>query len=113
MGNTLIYRIPAQRPMSRIAVVLLAGMICGTAQAVTAEYQIRRIVYLKTSCGLESLVTLEASSGRERFKATCNNISAYPKGLEIICTDPVDDRSCMITTRAVRFDQLQLMRPTN
>jgi hypothetical protein len=99
--------------MNRIAAVLLVGMICSAAQAVTAEYQIRRLVYLKTSCGLESLVALETSSGRERFEATCNNISAYPNGLEIICTDPVDDRSCMITTRAVRFDQLQLMRPTN
>jgi hypothetical protein len=97
--------------MNRIAVALLAGTICSTVQAATAEYQIRRLVYLKTSCGIESLVTVEASSGRERFKATCNNISAYPNGLEIICTDPVDDRSCKIMTRAVRFDQLQLMQP--
>lgn len=91
--------------------LLVACLHCSEAAAETAEYQIRRLIYLTTSCGVESLVTLDSSPGNERFKAMCKNVSAYPSGLEVVCTDPSDDRSCRIITPAVKFDQLELLQP--
>lgn len=96
--------------MPRCLPLFAACAICSNAIAETAEYQVRRLVYLESSCGVESLAKLNSSPGHERFKATCKNISTYPDGLEVECTDPSDDRSCKILTPAVTFDQLELLQ---
>lgn len=111
MGDPFLYRIASQRLMKRylsLAIVCVAG---SGAVAETAEYQVRRLIYLESSCGVESLSRLDASPGHERFKAVCRNISAYPDGLEVACSDPSDDRSCKVLTPAVMFDQLELLQP--
>jgi len=97
--------------MSRGVFLVLACVGCGAAVAETADYQVRRLIYLGSSCGVESLTRLDEAPGHERFKAVCRNVSAYPNGLEVDCTDPLDDRSCTIATPAVTFDQLELLQP--
>lgn len=97
--------------MNRTAAALLFCLFGNDTAAATAEYQIRRLIYLNTGCGLDHLSTIESQPGQEKFRATCKNLSAYPDGLEIVCTDPFDDRSCRIMTHAKRFDQLELMQP--
>lgn len=92
---------------------LVVCAICSQAAAETAEYQVRRLIYLGSSCGVESLERFDPSPGHERFKAACKNVSAYPNGLEIDCTDPSDDRSCTIVTPSVTFDHLELLQPKN
>jgi hypothetical protein len=89
----------------------VACAVSSNVFAETAEYQIRRLVYLGSSCGIESLARSSALPGHERFKVMCRNVSAYPNGLEVVCTDPADDRSCRIVTPAATFDQLELLQP--
>jgi len=97
--------------MKRHLALVIACAVCSKAIAETAEYQVRRLVYLQSSCGVESLTRLDSPSMNEHFKVMCKNVSAYPNGLEVVCTDPSDDRSCKILTPAVTFDQLELLQP--
>lgn len=97
--------------MRRCLLLLAACTVNGAALAETAEYQIRRLIYLGSSCGIETLARLKPTPGHERFKAACRNASAYPDGLEVDCTDPMDDRSCAIVTPPRSFDQLELLQP--
>lgn len=85
---------------------------CSDGGAETQEYQIRRLIYLSTSCGIQSLKSVDSAPGRERFKATCGNTSAYPDGIEVLCLDPEDDRSCKVLTAPHYFRQLELLRPS-
>lgn len=76
------------------------------------DYMILRMLYLGTTCGVQKLERLDA--GRpdwRRFKAECRDVSSYPHGLFVICTDPDDDRHCRAETTAREFDSLELLRP--
>lgn len=84
----------------------------GPVAAEIHEYMILRLVYLNTSCGTQSLERLETGPAYTRFKVTCRNVSAYPDGLTVLCTDPDDDRACLIETKEKSFDSLDLMRPS-
>jgi hypothetical protein len=97
--------------MKRVTLAIASCALSGASLAETADYQIRRLIYLGSSCGLEALERVDATPGSERFKATCKNASSYPNGLEVVCSDPFDDRSCRIVTIARHFDQLELLQP--
>lgn len=76
------------------------------------DYMILRLLYLGTSCGTQSLERLDPPQpDHRRFKATCRDVNAYPDGLFVTCTDIADDRSCVVETKANRFDSLELLRP--
>lgn len=94
-----------------LVLLLLSGPFAGPASAEIHEYMIRRLLYLGTSCGVDTLERLEAPGDRRRFRATCRDVNAYPKGIEVTCTDIADDRSCVIDTPPKAFDSLELMRP--
>lgn len=101
--------------MRKAFLSIVSVMICCTLShqgaAITQEYQIRRLIYLSTACGIETYSIIDEKPGHEVFKVTCKNVSSYPDGIEIVCSDPDDDRSCKVTTEASHFDQLELMRP--
>jgi hypothetical protein len=97
--------------MKRVGLTIAYAVLSGTSLAETADYQIRRLIYLGSSCGLEALERIDATPGNERFKATCKNVGSFPYGLEVVCSDPFDDRSCRIVTIARNFDQLELLQP--
>lgn len=94
-----------------VAAPLLCCTLSAPGAATTHEYQVRRLIYLATTCGAQSFEVLEAKPGHERFRLTCKNTSAFPDGVDVLCTDPDDDRSCVVQTRPTSFDQLELMRP--
>ena len=84
----------------------------GTVRAEIADYMILRLLYLGTSCGVQKLERLEPiKPERQRFKAECRDVTHYPHGIFVTCTDPHDDRHCKIETEAKSFDSLELLRP--
>ena len=84
----------------------------GTVRAEIADYMILRLLYLGTSCGVQKLERLEPVKPEwRRFKAECRDVTHYPHGIFVTCTDPHDDRHCKIETEAKSFDSLELLRP--
>ncbi|AHB50266.1 hypothetical protein W911_12640 [Hyphomicrobium nitrativorans NL23] len=98
----------------RLAAVVLGLAAPASASAEIHDYMIRRLLYLDTSCGVDQLERLPPpTESTRRFKALCRNVSAYPDGIVVTCTDIADDRSCKIETAPKTFDSLKLMRPEN
>lgn len=100
--------------MTERAALLSAAMSLSLAGAATAEiqdYMIRRLVALNTGCGVESLVRLASKPNARRFKVTCLNVSSYPDGLTVACSDIDDDRSCVVETKEQEYRALQLLQP--
>jgi hypothetical protein len=100
--------------MMRIATrafAMLAGLVTPVHSEIH-DYMILRLLYLGTSCGVQKLERLDAERPEwRRFKAECRDVSAYPHGLLVTCTDPDDDRHCTIETQPNEFDSLELLRP--
>ncbi|WP_210258061.1 hypothetical protein [Hyphomicrobium sulfonivorans] len=99
----------------RSAMVALAFGIAAAnsnARAEIKDYMILRLLYLDTSCGVDHLERLEPDAdGNQRFSAKCRNVSSYPDGLEVLCTDADDDRSCRVTTPEKTYKHLELLQP--
>lgn len=94
-------------------VVLASGLLLHGHPAVGEihDYMIRRLVYLGTSCGADTISPVKAAAGHRRFHIVCHNTTAYPEGLSVDCSDPEDDRSCLIEEKPREFDKLDLLRP--
>ena len=93
---------------------MLVGSLLSSQRASSEihDYMILRLLYLGTSCGVQTLVRLdEPNANLRRFKADCRDANSYPHGIFVTCTNIDDDRSCRIDTEAKSFDSLDLMRP--
>ncbi|MCC7252340.1 hypothetical protein [Hyphomicrobium sp.] len=90
---------------------LLLVVAGGPASAEIHDYMIRRLLYLGTSCGVDTLERLESPDDQRRFRAVCRDVASYPKGVVVTCTDIADDRSCTIDTPPKAFDSLELLQP--
>lgn len=100
-----------RRRSACLAVTCAAGL-AGPAAAEIHDYMILRLLYLGTSCGVQSLERLAPPRDDwRRFKATCRDVNSFPEGILVTCKDIADDRSCLIETEAKRFDSLDLLRP--
>jgi hypothetical protein len=42
--------------------------------------------------------------------ATCRDVTSFPDGLTVLCTDADDDRSCRIETAPKTFENLDLLK---
>ena len=93
----------------------LVPMLAGEASAEIKEYQIRRMLMLKTDCGVSSLdvapVTEQPGRYETRFLAGCENVTHYPDGVEILCPDTEDEHDCRIVTVKRAFPHLHLPNP--
>lgn len=105
---------PSRRSAAVAAMIALAADTAATHSAARADikdYMILRLLYLDTSCGVEHLQQLAPDvDGNQRFHADCRNVSSYPDGLEVLCTDPEDDRLCKVLTPEKTFNHLELLR---
>ena len=93
-----------------VCFILMVTMAADRATSEIHDYMILRLLYLNTSCGTLSLERIEVTPPLSRFKATCKNVSAFPDGLTVLCTDPDDDRECRVETPEKTFDHLDLLR---
>jgi hypothetical protein len=96
------------RPIIAIGAVAFGGV--ASAQAEIKDYEVLRLLYLHTPCGMASVTSRETTPERVRFKADCQNLTAFPDGAEVVCTDHNDDRSCRVETNAKDFNNLELLK---
>jgi hypothetical protein len=89
---------------------VLAAVWPGRTIAEIHDYMILRLLYLHSSCGALSLERLESTRSNRRFMAKCRDVTSFPDGLTVLCTDPDDDRSCRIETAPKTFDNLDLLK---
>ena len=82
-----------------------------SAEARVQEYQVVRLISYHTSCDLDRLEDRSPATGPVRFAATCANLTTYPDGLEVVCDDRDDDRSCHVVTPERTFHDLELLTP--
>lgn len=102
----------AKAAWTNVALATVAISGADGASAEIHDYMIRRLLYLDTSCGVDRLARLPPpTEDTRRFTAVCRNVSAYPDGIVVTCSDIADDRSCKIETEPRTFDSLKLMRP--
>ncbi|MFG5118828.1 hypothetical protein [Methylorubrum sp. POS3] len=95
-----------------LAVLAAALLMPAAPRAEVKEYQIRRMLMLKTDCtvtGLDSARVADDPHTRERFLATCENVSHYPDGVEIVCPETEDERDCTLLTAKREFPHLRLL----
>lgn len=101
---------------------LALSALPGAAFAEMKEYQIRRMLMLKTECGVSGLdiSKITESSGApsvsrghytDRFFAECENVTHYPDGVEILCPDTEDEQDCRILTLKREFPHLHHFKP--
>ncbi len=83
-----------------------------SALAEINDYYIRRLIVYQSDCKLDELIRVELKSSSE-FHATCLNVSFYPDGLEILCSDNTDNSSCKVKTESKAFNSLELLRQDN
>lgn len=81
-----------------------------SAFAGVQDYQIVRLIAMKSECSRTTLVRTELGEGKLRFHAECRNVSHYPDGVNVVCSDETDERSCTIQTEAKKFDHLKLLQ---
>lgn len=102
----------ARRALAIAALLGTYAAAMADARAEVKDYMIRRLLYLNTSCGVDHLERLDPDKdGNQRFYARCRNAGSYPDGLEVLCTDTDDDRSCRVTTPERTFKHLELLQP--
>ncbi|CAN1724195.1 conserved protein of unknown function [Hyphomicrobium sp. 1Nfss2.1] len=99
--------------MIRFGPVSVASLLLATSAAAEIhDYMILRLLYLNTSCGVEHLERLEPDTPEtRRFHAECRDVAAYPNGIDVVCADVLDDRSCKVETTPKNFDNLELLSP--
>ncbi|MFW1677735.1 hypothetical protein ACFVYJ_08130 [Pontibacter sp. JAM-7] len=89
-----------------ISLVVLAT----PAFAQVMDYQVLRLVSLKTDCRRDNLTREITDNGGLLFQVRCQNISHFPQGVKIFCPDASDERSCVLLNKGVEFKQLMLLQ---
>ena len=91
-------------------ILLSSVFLPSLAKAEIKDYMIRRMIILKTECKLDELKRSEPSEGGFKYLAICENVSFYPDGVTINCSDKDVETSCKIKTKAKKFDNLNLLK---
>jgi predicted NAD/FAD-binding protein len=87
-----------------IALYAMEGM------AAVQDYQVIRLIMMKSECVQDQLTRTDKSDGSIEFLAHCKNLSHYPDGLHVVCSDGEDERSCKVQTQAKQFNSLKLLQ---
>lgn len=92
-----------------------AFFLCNYYQPVRAElkdYQIVRMIMLKSECQLAELERDLKPDRSVKFKASCKNESFYPDGVTITCPDidNNDAHACVLDAKKKSFDSLELLQ---
>lgn len=103
---------PAMPRAVWVLVASLAALVPSVTQAELKDYQIARLIILKSECQLSVLSRDVKADGSVIFTGECKNVSHYPDGIVVFCPDldNNDERSCKIETKQKSFDNLQLLQ---
>ncbi len=73
------------------------------------DYFVRRLVLYESDCRLDTLAREKTNNQQARFFVTCQNISFYPDGIDITCSNEDDETSCEIKTNSRKFNSLDVL----
>ena len=93
---------------------VIAALLAITAYPAAADvkdYEVIRYLYLKPTCGRSTITKIEKLDAALRFHAECQDLTSFPDGAVVLCSDPSDDRSCKLESAPQQFKDLNLMRP--
>lgn len=96
--------------MRKTLSILILSLVSASALASVKDYQVKRLIMMKSDCVEQSLARTETESGGLMFVAQCKNLSHYPDGVKVLCDDPEDERSCKLQTKAKSYDHLRLLQ---
>ena len=100
---------PPQFQVGRILIALFF-FLTSSSEAQINDYQIRRLILYKTDCRIDSLARQTVSADTVDFLVTCQNLSFYPDGVLVHCSDAEVETSCMVKTESRSFDLERLQR---
>jgi hypothetical protein len=89
---------------------ILITLFAIEGHAAVQDYQVIRLVAMKSDCIKNDLLRTERSDGSIEFFISCKNLSHYPDGLQVTCSNVEDERSCKIKTEAKQFNNLKLLQ---
>ena len=98
--------------MKYLTFLLLFGL-CFNAMAEVKDYQVIRLIALKSECVRDGLERAYINDTGVEFSAACTNLSHYPNGIKVFCDDRNDERSCRILTKPKSFEYLNLLQSSN
>lgn len=90
--------------------IIILSLVSVSALASVKDYQVKRLIMMKSDCVEQSLERNESENGGLLFVAQCKNLSHYPDGVKVLCEDPEDERSCKLQTKAKSYDHLRLLQ---
>ncbi|EAR62090.1 hypothetical protein [Neptuniibacter caesariensis] len=86
------------------------SVVCTNVVAEVKDYQVIRLIAMKSECQREDLNRFNRDKKSVTFQAKCSNVSHYPDGVKVHCSDRGDERSCKIMTAAKEFNHLKLLQ---
>lgn len=90
--------------------ILLVLLFSVNGFAGIQDYQIVRLITMKSDCNRSSLKRVNKPDGAVLFFSECSNVSHYPDGVTVICVDPDNEQSCKVQTQAKQFDYLKMLQ---
>lgn len=96
--------------MKNAVAVLVLASLCLPVYAGIQDYQIIRLITMKSDCNRKNLERTDSDDGTVTFFASCSNVSHYPDGVSVLCTDPENEQTCKIQTQAKQFNHLKLLQ---
>lgn len=98
-----------------ISVIAISIISATDTRAELKDYQVGRLIMLRSDCQVVGLTRKEESNGSWTYLGRCSNESFYPDGIRVRCPDPEsnDERTCVIETKARKFESLRLLQPQN
>lgn len=90
--------------------ILILSFVPVSAFASVKDYQVKRLIMMKSDYVEQGLARNEAESGGLIFIAQCENLSHYSDGVKVLCDDAEDERSCKLKTKAKSYDHLRLLQ---
>lgn len=104
-----MHRLVNALPVGTVTAVLL--LACpATAVAAIQDYQIVRLVAMKSECAHDQLRRENESDDAVVFHVSCKNTSHYPDGVRVVCDDPQYASSCQIQTEAREYNFLEMLQ---
>lgn len=90
--------------------ILLALLFSESGFAGIQDYQVVRLIAMKSDCNRSSLKRVDKANGTVVFFSECSNVSHYPDGVTVLCVDPDNEQSCKVQTQAKQFDYLKMLQ---
>lgn len=91
---------------------MFIGLFCVYPSSILAQindYQIRRLILYQSECQWDDIDNKQVVEDGVNYTISCQNVSFYPEGVLVHCSDIDDETTCRIKTKKKSFN-LELMK---